>query len=135
MDLKFYKKQVDILRKRIEEIHMEKAALAYPHINYGGDRQERDPYKTLFNSDKYNSLLEEEAELENKIQIYCAIIGNTERILSGIESPVRQILTDIYVHDLPAKRVALMYYYSDEKSMYRVVRTTLKKSIFQESCH
>ena len=135
MDLKFYKKQVDILRKRIEEIHMEKAALAYPHINYGGDKNERDPYKTLFNSDKYNSLLEEEAELENKIQIYCAIIRNTENLLESIESPVKEILSDIYLLGLSAKKVASLHYYSDEKSMYRVVRKTLKKSIFQESCH
>jgi len=135
MDLKFYKKQIDICKKRIEEIHLEKSVLAYPHLNYGEKLYERDPYKTLFSSEKYNALLEEEAELENKIQVYCAIIRNTENLLATIESPAKEILMDIYVVGLSSKKVASLHYYSDEKSMYRVVRKTLKKSIFQESCH
>lgn len=135
MDLQFYKKRIDICKERLEEIHLEKSVMAYPHINYGERLYGRDPYRTLFNSKKYISLLEEEAELENKIQVYCAIIKNTEGLLEKVDQPARDILKDIYIEEMPSKSVAMKYYYSDEKSMYRVVRKTLKKSIFQESGH
>lgn len=126
-DYRFYKKKVKQLEDILSGIEEEKIALAFPRINYDERLNERDPYKTMFNSEKYSKLCEKQMKIESELKMYKGLIDHTDTIISSISEPVRSIMIDIYVNEISAKKVAQKYFYSDDKSMYRVIRNNLKK--------
>lgn len=126
-DYRFYKKKVKQLNDILNDIEEEKIALAFPRINYDERLNERDPYKTLFESERYSKLCEKQVRIESELRLYQGLIDHTDAMLGSILDPVRSIMIDIYVNEIPAKKVAQKYFYSDDKSMYRVIRNNLKK--------
>lgn len=122
IDYPYYVKQVDKFRQRLMEIDTELEAMIFPKIRYGGISNQKDPYKTIQSSMKYQNLLEEREMLQKKTVFYLDILTETNEFLNGIDEPIKSILTDIYVKGMSADQVARKNYYSDKSSLYRAIR-------------
>lgn len=122
IDYPYCVKQVNRLKERINEIDIELDAMLMPKIRYGGISNQKDPYKTIQSSEKYQDLLEEKEVLQKKTVFYLEILAETNEFLTGIDEPVKSMLTDIYINGMSAEKVARKHYYSDKSSMYRTIR-------------
>ena len=121
-DYNFYQRKIAEMRSRITDIYCE---LGYPSIEFGKNRT-RDPFRDLYSTDRFESLMAEISELENKIDLYSRIVELTDKMLNTVSDEVREMLVDIYVKGRSPQRVASEHFYSDDKSMYRVIRKALK---------
>lgn len=137
-DYNFYKKQVAILNDILSSIEKEKVALAFPKIYYDGSKNTRDIYKTMFDTVAYGQLVEQEEQIRFQIRLYSELISYTENLLDLLDEDVRTIVQDIYINKIPIRKVTEKYFYTDEKSLYRVIRNSLQKIYYTcsgESCH
>lgn len=126
-DYGFYQKRVRYFQKRLDDIHEEKMAMLYPNGRLKMYTIENDPFSNFYNSEQYQKILEKEERTINSILFYKQMIKITDDWISKLPTELQNILTKLYISKIPAKRVAYLHYYSDEKSMYRVLRNTLKK--------
>ena len=126
-DYSFYQKQVIKLTDILESIEQEKIALAFPRIYYDGIRSTRDIYKTVFDTEKYGKLVDREKQIGNELSLYFSLVRTVDDLLALLDEDVRTIVQDIYINKIPIRKVTEQHFYSDEKSLYRVIRTALQR--------
>lgn len=127
MDYNYYKSRIDMCRQRLSEIDILIEEMAYPRMYYGERLYERDPYKTLFDTERYSELNDERGVLEDELKFCVFAVNRVDDLLEGMDEPLRSMLIDIYIKGMPVSAVARKYYYSDEKSIHRYVRKELSK--------
>ncbi len=125
MDYNYYKSRIDACQRRLSEIDILIEEMAYPRVSYGERLYERDPYHTMFDSERYFELDNERGAVTDELRFCAYAVKRVDDALEGMDELVRGMLVDIYIKGIPPAVVARRYFYSDEKSMYRVIRKTL----------
>lgn len=121
-DYNFYKRKIAEMKSRVNDIYCE---FGYPSIRLGENRT-CDVFADRYATDRFESLMTEISELENRISLYSGIVEMTDRLLATCSDEVRSMLVDIYIKGRSPHVVASEHFYSDDKSMYRVIRKALK---------
>jgi hypothetical protein len=126
-DYDFYFEKIRELRNRQDRIQEERAALA---INTSSvlklPEKGKEPIN-LYSTARWHELILELEEIDKQIDLFFALINYTEETLFALDEPLQDMLRDLYLWHKPRSEVAKIYYYSDDKSMYRAIRTMLKQ--------
>lgn len=125
-DYNYFVKTVDQLKSELDYILDEKHHISLKTKSLIKVEKKKE-YDSVYSSDEYYNLLRREEQCKYLINLYSMLIENTNRLINTLDEHTRSVLMDIYVSRVRPSRVADKYYYSDDKSMYRMIRNNLKK--------
>lgn len=125
-DYNFFIKSIEQLKLELDYILEERHHITLKTTSIIRAEKDR-KYESVYSSDEYYDLLKKEKRCQSLINIYSNLAEYTMRNLNRLDPHTKEVLNDIYINRLRPSYVADKYYYSDEKSMYRMIRTNLKK--------
>lgn len=126
-DYNFYWKQINALHEIKEDLESERLALAANTSSViKVSNLKHKEYFDLYSSDKWHNLTEFIADCNSRLVFYYCLIKKTDSMLEKVPEPVRTMLKDIYIEKKSRREISRKHFYSDEKSMYRAIRNTLK---------